>query len=462
MKKQFIILILIFAGALSGFSQTGQTMYNMPAIPQVTYSNPAFRPEAKGFFGMPGISFVGIDIGHTGFAMNDVIKQMDTSFTIDVDNTLQKLGNTNFLYFEETYEPIAFGFRIAKEKGYLTFHIAQKSYMQFVYPKSLIQFPVLGNGDPEYLGKTADFSDLGVNASAYAEVAIGYQHSILENLSVGGRVKMLGGVFNVYTDNKALSLTTNEEDFALTANADVTVNYSSPVELFDDSLAEEQNFSPSDIPGYIKKNMGVAFDFGVTYEFQETFLFSASVIDLGYINWKAKPNNYATKGSFTFTGFNLNDMIIDTLEFDDIVDNMLDSIEDIFDIQESNNAYKQMLNPKIYIGAGMHISKNTFAGLLLRSEMYRGKYFPSATLSVNQRFGRWLSLSASYSAYRNSYFNIGGGFALKLGPYQLYLIADNIYGAFKPDFARNLNFQFGMNWLIGHKPDKNEASLDAE
>ncbi len=41
-----------------------------------------------------------------------------------------------------------------------------------------------------------DFSDIRINANAYAEIALGHQRKITDELNVGGKVKFLIGAGN--------------------------------------------------------------------------------------------------------------------------------------------------------------------------------------------------------------------------------------------------------------------------
>ncbi len=48
----------------------------------------------------------------------------------------------------------------------------------------------LGQTGPDTL---YDFSDIRINANAYAEIALGHQRKITDELNVGGKVKFLIG-----------------------------------------------------------------------------------------------------------------------------------------------------------------------------------------------------------------------------------------------------------------------------
>jgi len=74
------------------------------------------------------------------------------------------------------------------------------------------------------------------------------------------------------------------------------------------------------------------------------------------------------------------------------------------------------------------------------------------TASANFSVGHWLNLSLSYS-YIHSYFkNIGAGFSIHKGPFNLYLVSDNALNlVFWPQDTRAVNIWLGVNLIFGCK-----------
>lgn len=83
----------------------------------------------------------------------------------------------------------------------------------------------------------------------------------------------------------------------------------------------------------------------------------------------------------------------------------------------------------------------------------------SYTFSANTNFFKAWSYSVSYSIMNASANNIGMGLSYKIGPWQMYLITDNIAApfwavnesSFSDEWLKNtktVNFSFGLNFLI--------------
>jgi hypothetical protein len=69
------------------------------------------------------------------------------------------------------------------------------------------------------------------------------------------------------------------------------------------------------------------------------------------------------------------------------------------------------------------------------------------TIAYTRLLGPYFSVSVNNSIINENVFNFGGGFALNLGPLQLYLIVDKV-SAIRVVDMRAVNVQFGLNVVI--------------
>jgi hypothetical protein len=456
MRSRYFIL-MFFAGILAITSyaqQPSATLYHMAGIPQRSFLNPAFQPEAGGFTAMPGFGMINLQVGNSGFNYSDIVVYTDTGKTISFDKILGSMPSVNRLYAEFSYQPVAFGFRFLK-KGYFTFDMGPRTSVQFFYPKDLFGLAIKGNGHEDYLGKRISFDNMGMEVSFTNDVSIGYSHQIFNGFTLGVRGRFIQGLVNLHTEKFILGLTTDEESFHLTADADVKVSTSVPEFLLDTAALRNNATSwfIDQTRAYLKKNQGWGLDIGASYKVMDRLLISASINDLGYIKWGGDPVNISSKGEYTFTGLDFSGMIQGN-DMDEQVDKLLDSIRSIFSPDTTYLPYTQRLVPSLNIGAGFYITRDDVVGAHLRNQFYNGLWFPQITFSYNHRFGRVLSLSGSYGLERGSYTNLGVGMALKLGSFQYYLITDNLMAFAFPLSARSVNVVTGINWLFRHKPEK--------
>lgn len=457
-RSMFVALVFMLTTGLNIHGQHSDVLYNMGAVPQRSYINPAFQPESRWFIGMPGFSQVQFMTGNSGFSFEDVRLKTDSGFTFSMDNILKTMPSVNRLYSYFHYQPLAFGFRIFK-KGYFTFDLMPKTQFSFYYPKDMIGLAWKGNASEDYLGKRISFDNMGIEFSQTIEFSAGYSHEIFKGFNLGVRGRLLSGILNIHTDKFLMGLTTDANTFNIKADADVKINFSVPDMLVDSALNLivddiDVNTAINDGFHYLKENRGYAFDIGFSYLINDRIFVSGSVNDIGYINWNGNPYNISAKGEFAFEGFDISEIITDEKKFEDIADEFLDSIVDIFLPDTTQNAYKQVLAPSINIAAGIYTTGNSSAAVVFRNHFYKGTWMPRFTLSYNQRLGRILSLSLSYGMERGSFSNIGVGFALKLGPLQYYIVTDNALAYAYPFDAQNVSVMTGINWIFGSKPKK--------
>jgi len=192
----------------------------------------------------------------------------------------------------------------------------------------------------------------------------------------------------------------------------------------------------------------------VNYRLNEKFTVNGSVIDLGYIRWKTETSSYTSTNpdaEFTYTGIDINSYQTDSTNYEDGVDDMIDSLSSSLHIDTTAQAYTSTLPVKVYIGGNYLLNAKNIVSLLIYNQFYNDKLYPAATISFNKMIGKWLNLSVSYTASQGSYNNIGFGWALNDYDVQLFAVTDNVYGVIFPARTKNFNVRAGINLKIGTK-----------
>ena len=455
MKKYFLLIILFSLLCGNSIAQQDLTLHLMPIIPQSNYTNPSFKPTAKIYFGFPAISSLYVGVGHTGFVYRDAIeRRYDDSLVLKVDNLLEKLSKRNYLSVNVMEELIAFGFK--QKKNFFNFSLSEKASIRFSYPKELIS--LIWNGNGQYIGKVADFTGIGLNATHYREFAFGFAREINDKISIGGKLKYLKGLMNVSTKHNSFTWGIGEQDFGYETNNDFLINAALPQAVYNSLDTNNDNdtldFNFADYM-FRSKNSGFGIDIGATYKYNDKFTFAASILDLGYIKWKTNPRNYSSNvENFTFDGIDINDFFDKSDSANkESFNKVLDSIANIFGFVKTSGSYSSPLTTKIYLTGIYTLTPKDKIGLLVRNDFFRGLH-PSVTVSYNKRFFNMLSASVSYSVMNRGYMNLGFGFALNLGPFQTYVLTDNFYSLLAPTRTKNVSVHFGINFIFGYK-DKN-------
>ncbi len=487
---QYIIFIVSFTSVLFVKGQQDMTIYHMHKIPQSNYSNPALFPEPKWHIGVPMLSSIYLEGGHTGFNSFHVLTNTnDDSVSIDLENMINKMGKYNYVNMNFAYEFLSFGFRL-KDKHYFNFSLSNKMYATLSYPRDLFDFVYQGNG--AFFDETLKFDRMGINAAHYNELMIGWATHYDDLWDFGVHVKVLQGLSNIYMKKSDVTLLTEEEHFFITtsSNIDMYASLPDPVWAENDSIRETMEYSFGDYIGNFS-NMGAAIDLGASYKWSDKLTMGMSLIDLGFFRWKSGARNLKSNnpgGSFTFEGIDITDFISqqDTTGAESRLDNLLDSISDIFMIDTLETAYTSFMNTKLFLSGVYKLTDKDVVTGLVRLQYFSRTIHTAITLGYIRKFGNILSLSVNYTAANRKYFNMGLGMAANLGPVQLYITTDNLISPFVwnkytwtetienestgideyeshdltiPRNTKFFNLHFGLNLVFGYKPPKESAPI---
>jgi hypothetical protein len=459
MMKQIkdFAFFLLFMLAIRGIAQQDFTLSTLDNVHQTSYVFPSKITSNKISIGLPVLSRLYFDFSNSGFTYHDIIrKRADDSLTINMDNMIGKLKEKNYLTFGMQTDLISIGLRW-KNDQYFSFNVSEKIYSRLIYPKDLIVLLWEGNGK-SLLGKRASFDGLGYDFFHYHEFAFGYYRKYREKWEFGGRIKYLKGVTNIYTKKSNVGLYTDAETYDLTFDGEMEIYTSGINELTDSTYQFDL------IPYLWKKNTGFAFDLGASYQFNDKISFSASIVDLGWIKWRHDTRNFKQeKVDFYFSGidlkraFNQNDTTGEkTLQ------QLEDSIKNTFDLQDYQGSYTTFLNTRLYISGTYQLTEKISVGGIFHAEMIKKRFRPSITGYGHIKLTKWLNASATYSIYNRSWFNLGVGFSVTLGPLQWYFASDNLMGVWVPHLTKNVHLTTGINLVFGkeREPEASEMQID--
>jgi hypothetical protein len=464
LKSRLNLLIILLIASSNAFAQQYNTLYWMQGIPQSSYSNPGLQPQAGFYLGLPGVSSNYFGLINSGFAPKDILKKDASGFLyIDDDGFLSKLDDRNYLLGELQLDLFGLGFRSGND--YFSLNVTHKVNGRMGYPGDLMTLLLKGNDHFMQQNIPADITGLGIDFMQYHEIGLGYSRKWTDELTAGLRAKALMGLASVNFERSDLSLITQPDTYALLLNSDFMVNKSFPMQLSPlDSLGKEGYGPDSDDIDPLefalnRQNMGFAIDLGASYVINDYFTVAASMIDLGFINWKADVENFAMKGEFEFNGIEFNDFFKRREDDDDYnpFEGLMDSILDIFDINETMNSYRTALTTKVFASVAFQPARAHKFGLLGRGEFYNGNLYPSFTVSYNLQPIRHIGMSVSYSVIHWNYNNVGAGLHLNLGPLQIYTVVDNFWPALRPHTFQTATVHFGLNIVTGYRSKKDAA-----
>jgi len=429
----------------------------MRGVPQVYQVNPAFQPECNFFLGLPGISPLNAKVAISPFAINDVLiydESIDSLITFlhplaDTDAFLSILKEKNFINTDVSSAIVSFGFRA--KNAYLSFDISQRVSARAEIPEDLFKLPIYGPDS----ARNYDFNNFGVHASVWSEYALGASYQFGEKLSIGWRGKLLFGQANINTNKFDVTLSTSEDSWPV--HSAITLDVCAPfldVVYDDEGMIDFDNLEmrdlsiPKDLPSiaFNPKNFGLAMDIGMDFRPLNWLQISASLVDLGYIKWNDYVYNLENNAEYDFMGVEVN------LDSEDFMQDLADSLEQVFKFSATENPYSTALPAKIYAGVAVYPHPRISFGALSRTEILAGDIYQQFTLSANFYPIRMLSAAFSYSIIDRYYKNLGIGLSFKPGPFNMYLITDTgPSAAFWPYEARFVNLRLGFNLVFGCK-----------
>lgn len=442
-------------------AQVNHTLYNMHTIPQSNFLNPAIQGPCKVWVGLPALSSIHLDVGNTFSSFNSATYTTDSTFYPDVDVILRKMHKVDFITSELHINLITLGYRY--KDYYFTFAITEKNNTITSFPESIIGFVWEGNSSE--VGNTIRMNRLGVNMMHYREYGLGVSKRIDDALTLGVRGKLLFGKGNLQTRRMQMELTTLETTRDWDVHSELRINASAPITLITDQngiINDVELNDPLDIRQLIlnRKNPGFALDGGFLYDYNEKLTFSGSFIDLGFIRWRSDVHNISESYDYTYEGINF-----DTVNVFNLIDytrGLLDTVINNFRLENTNDPYTTLLPLRLHAGATYQLTRKTNVGLMHGYRIYKWRFIPSATLSLNTLPVKWLYTSVSWSYHNYTLNNLGLGFSLQSSNFQYYMVSDNVSGLIWPQTTRGVNLRFGFNFFFGCKNTPKEEDVCME
>jgi hypothetical protein len=436
-------------------AQINQTVYFMDKLPQSALLNPSYQHSHNFHLGLPGLSSVNANARINFGSLNDLVfKQPGHESLItflhadaNLNDFTSRLREINNVSPDLHINLFSLGFRAGR--SFLSFNISERVSGRATLPGDLIKLTLQGN--EQFAGREADFSNTGIDINYYREYALGYSYRYNDKLNVGIRGKMLFGKANLSFSDSEFSLYKDPESYNLKLRSNFMINTSAPMtvvweegEIKDIRFHfDDDDYDPMDFI-FNTQNSGFAIDLGFTYRIIERTTLYASITDLGFINWKKDVYNFSMNGDFEFDGLDINK------KDEDHTDTALDSLQAIFEIRETHDSYKRGLPTMVYFGGKYELTPGFNFGLLSRSLLYQGRLEQAVTFSANASMRRRLSASVSYSMMNNKYDNFGMGLSWRGSGLQLYILTDNLNTVIFPHRGNSINIWAGLNIVFGH------------
>ena len=460
-NRLFLMVAAIVAMSVSvGQAQGLRTSYFMDNVPARLKMNPAFQPM-KGYFGIPVLGSFGAMVSSNSLSINDFKDMMDDENGFLSQKFINNLEDDNTMTIDFNTDVLSFGFFAGR--SFWNINVGARVIFNASIPKEMFEFA--RNSGEIKEGDHYEIEDFDINASAYAEVGLGYSRKVNDRLYVGARVKALLGAGNIDAQINRISVDATGDATSWNVVTDGRLEASMKgLELVNDEGTDYIN--DVDMDSFGISGFGLGFDLGASYEVIDNFHVSAAVLDLGFISWNKSSTKVATANqTFNYqtlasdagistnpedyegmTEEEVNDMLEDYVpeNASDILDYDLFRFEEETEVSGRTTSLVSTLN----IGAEYTFWENRFGvGLLSSTQFVSPKAYSELTVSANFRPGNAFGATLSYSFLRGKTIGLG----IKLGNF--FIGTD--YMMFKSfDDAQRLNAYLGVTLGFGKKHNK--------
>ena len=472
MKKIYLIILLAVT-TVGASAQNLRTGYFLDGYSYRYQFNPAFQGD-RGFISLPVLSKLSLGVEST-LAVKDFLYPTSSGTLgtflhpeVPDDVVMKNLGGRTMLNTNVDLNILGLGFRA--KKTYHTLDVSLRANADVTLPGDIFRFMKVGASDGNAVYNLAD---LGATSDAYAQVAYGFSRRFLDRFNIGIRVKALLGIESVRTDIKNLSLKMDSDQWMVSADGSATFS-ELPAKLITGN--EELDMINEMLTLVKKPNLGFALDFGVSVDLFKYLTLSASVLDLGFINWNNSGVYALSPDPWVYDGFELSATNSESNSLNDQLNAKLDELAALFNFDEITPVMKDKHRQKLSmtVHAGLEARMPFYERLsiaALATHRFNGPHsWTEGRFSINLALLRWFSLAANYAV---SDFGHSYGAALNLHPkgFSLFLGTDSYrpFTSFAPNMIPlndvNTNLVFGLNFPIGKyngRFPKKEKKVESE
>lgn len=447
--------MLLATFTLNVTAQTAKSAYFLDGAYHNFKLNPAMKAE-RGFFtiGLGNLTLgTNGNVGVSHFLFPKGNNELTTfmSGTVDQDEFLDRLPQSIRLgmNFDETL--LALGFRMFG--GYTSFSVSLHSNTSIALPKGFFEFAKKGFQESRY-----NFSGINLNTMNYAAATLGYSHEVYKGLRVGVNLKYLMGLAYADATFDRFNIEMSEEQWLVESHAQAQAALISEV-YFEDG---DNNIENLQMGAFAPAASGFAVDLGVVYDMKELvpgLTLSASVVDLGRINWQYMMSLENNDTPIKWDGFSEIDINEIGTSLEAELEQLGKDAEQMMELKVNDiKSEATNLNATMYLGAEYNMP---FYKPLSVAMLYGKQFSPYAYSGWDEFRGyiniaplKWLEASANIG---HTTFGTSWGWMLNFHPAgtTLFVGSDYMISNITPQYlpVNDLNYHFtlGMNIAIGKR-----------
>jgi len=463
MKKGIIVFFLLSLVSIQ--AQNKKILYGFDKIPQGLLLNPGQESSYRYHVGIPLLSNIYANANISGITLAEVFGDDSvgafegTDFNEKVANALNNLGDKDYISASAQVEVANFGYKINR-RDYLTVGFYEEVDVFVGFPKDLLTLGYEGNAD--YLNKAFSVSGVAVKAEALGVLHAGVTRRFNNGFTAGARLKIYSGAINVTSVNNKGSFVTTQGVEGIYRHTLSNLEAGVKSAGFYDEDGEFIEPNVGDVLGdtFFGKNLGLGIDVGITYHFSEQLELTASLLDVGFVNYSKNIRRATAEGDYSFSGIDF-EYEGDTNYFEELKD---DFSENVAYDDENTDSYT-VLRP-IKFNSSLRYSFGKSRYLATCHDIRKKDYFDNAvgaqlfaiarpyglrmalTGFYERKFADFLNTKITYTIDDFSASNIGLGISTNIWKFNVYGMVDNVFKLGDITDAHTVSAQFGINFIM--------------
>ncbi len=465
------INILILFISWFSFSQNKQILYGFSEIPQSLLLNPGGEVKNDWYFGIPLLSHIHANIGSSGSTVYDIFADDGVDFNTKLRNAINSMNSTDFMRINQQLDIFSGGFAFGntyEKKAYLSFGLYQEFNFLAYFPKD---FAVLAlEGNQTNINRIFNANHFNAQTDIVSVFHVGYNKKVNDAFTFGFRGKIYSNIINLSTtQNRGTFITQVGENnfYNHIFNLDLELKTSGLASL----TGDDSDFEAKDLKKRILfgGNLGLGFDVGFTYKYNDKWTFDASLLDIGFIKHSKDVENYKVDGAYTFEGINPifpNSGSGQTA--DEYWSEIEEDFEDLFTVDTTATKYTTWRPAKLNASLNYAFGKKTekecnclkeaggylnAVGMQLFAISTPKQPQLALTAYYYRRLIKGLRVKATYTIDSYSFKNVGLGLSAHIGGANFYVMADNFLEYKNIYNAQSVSLQLGFNYIFNKNED---------
>ena len=430
-KVKAILWAILFL-PLSGFGQL-----NSGAVSDwggiLTFWNPSLAlDQEKGI----NVSLAEIQSSfyNSAFSLDDILSSSDGRNVISFRQVVDQLSDKNRGIVETNIHTVGLQWRQEKFAvgiGHRIRYIGDASYTD-----ELIRLMSFGNG--AFIGEEIEVGP-GFSYAHYHELYLSAATQ-WRGLSLGARIKVLAGSEYMGTSGSKISLTTEEDYYALSFSNNYSIE-SSGIFSYNGLNDVSLDFDPLRLQKMFTGNRGLAFDVGIALDIGDNSKLMLSYTDIGSIQWDLNTRRYVSEGDFVYEGIDILDYVADN---GSVV--IADSLYQLLQFGETRDSEFDTTVPSQWsLGFKSSFGNKDMMTAIISGRSINSRTLISGLLGYNKKVSDTFSASLTYAIYGKSFDNIGATAFFDFDIFRFYFGVENIVNTFNALGTRYGGFHMGFN-----------------